>query len=334
MSFNTYDAAGIAPRINQYAEPKMLKTAAPVIVIGRFGMARTMPKNKSSTISFRRARPFAAATTPLQEGVPPNSSAFAYDTVEGTMEPYGMVSTWSDEVEDTHEDPVVRDIVRQMGLNLGRTTEALNYSKLRAGTSVYYANGSSRAAVNTTLTYSLQRRVIAGLKRQKAVKISSVIDGSTKIGTSPIEAAYIGICHTDIEPDIRNMPGFTPCAKYGMMKPICAEEIGSVEEVRYITSPDLDPFVDAGGTPTGVNSTSGSAADVYPILYLGEDAFGVVTLQGYGNVQPTLIPAGTRTKDDPLGQVGKAGWKSWHLCLILNDSWMARAEVAASDLLS
>jgi N4-gp56 family major capsid protein len=33
---------------------------------------------------------------------------------------------------------------------------------------------------------------------------------------------------------------------------------------------------------------------------------------------------------DPLGQRGSVGWKAWTGCVILNDAWMARLEVAAT----
>jgi N4-gp56 family major capsid protein len=33
---------------------------------------------------------------------------------------------------------------------------------------------------------------------------------------------------------------------------------------------------------------------------------------------------------DPLAQRGTVGWKAWQAAVILNDAWMARAEVAAT----
>jgi N4-gp56 family major capsid protein len=328
-----YGDVGIFPRINIYAEPKMLMVADPIIVLGKLGMTKVMPRNKSQTIEWRRAKPFAAVTTPIAEGVTPNTTKFAFENVRGTLRQYGMVTNWTDIIEDTHEDPVVQEMVGQMGDNFGRTIEALNWAKLRAGTNVYYANGSARAAVNTTLTLNMQRRVVAGLKRQKAKKKTSMLAPSVNYQTRAVEAAYVAVAHTDLEPSIRDLPSFVPTSEYGSRSTISPFEIGSVEEVRYITSPDLDPFLDAGGTPTGVRSNGGSAADVYPILYFGEEAFGTVALRGYDSVKPTLIPAGTKTKDDPLGQKGVAGWKTWHECVILNQSWMARLEVAAPSLL-
>src|SRR3546814_1567009 len=67
------------------------------------------------------------------------------------------------------------------------------------GTSVFYANGAARNAVNTAISKNKQRAVVRYLKRQKAKKFTKILSGSVNYATKPIEAAYIGICHTDNE---------------------------------------------------------------------------------------------------------------------------------------
>lgn len=326
-------AGGISQRTNVYAERQMLKHAEPVTVLEKTGpLIKPMPKNKGVTIKFRRPIPFEAATIPLSEGVTPTSRAFSYEDVQVSLAQYGEVAEITDVIEDTHEDPVLRDLTMMLGENIGRTKEALNYAVLRAGTNVFYANGASRAAVNTVMTLAKQRAVIRGLKAQKAMKITNVLDGSPNYATRPVEAAYIAVGHTDLENDIRGIAGFTPVAEYGRRQMICDQEIGSVEDVRYVLSPDLEPFADAGGAAGSMVSTTGANADVYPILFFGREAWGVVPLRGQGSVEPTIISAGTKDKSDPLGQRGVAGWKTYHASLILNQLWMARAEVASTAL--
>lgn len=329
----TSNAGGISQRTNVYAEREMLKHAEPVTVLEKTGpLIKPLPKNKSTTIKFRRPIPFAAATTPLTEGVTPASRAFAYEDVQVSLSQYGEVAVITDVIEDTHEDPVLKDLTMMLGENIGRTKEALNYAVLRAGTNVFYANGALRTAVNTPITLAKQRAVIRGLKAQKAQKITNILDGSPNYRTRPVEAAFIAVGHTDLENDLRGLAGFTPVAEYGKRQVICEHEIGSVEDVRYCLSPDLNPFLDAGGAKGAMLSATGVNADVYPILFFGREAWGMVPLRGQGAVEPTVISAGTKTKDDPLGQRGVAGWKTWHAALILNQMWMARLEVASTAL--
>ncbi len=332
MTINLSTDTGISQRTNVYAEREMLKHAIPVVVLDKFGLNKRMPKNKSATIKFRRPVPFSAATTPLVEGVTPESSAFDYEDVTGTLKQYGQVVGITDVIEDTHEDPVLNDITVQLGENIGRTSEALDWAVLRGGTNVFYANGTSRTDVNTPITLNKQRAVTRALKQQKAMKITNILSSSPDYDTHAVEAAFVAVAHTDLEADLRGLPGFIPVAEYGQRNPLVPEEIGTVEDVRYIPSPDLDPFEDAGGAKGSMVSTTGTSADVYPIIYMGKEAYGRVALRGQGAIEPSIIPVGQKTKDDPLGQRGYAGWKMWHLTLRLNELWLGRLEVAVTAL--
>jgi N4-gp56 family major capsid protein len=332
MAITAYGDSGISQRTNVYAERQMLRFAKPVMVLEKLAVTKPMPKNKSDTIRFRRPRIFTAATTPLVEGVTPTETQFSYEDVSATLKQYGQVIVITDKIEDLHEDPVLNDAAMQAGLNIGRTIEALNYGVVKAGTAVYYANGAARTDVNTPITLTKQRAVLRSLKSLKADKITRSLSPSSEYGTRAVEAAYVAVAHTDVESDIRNLPGFKTVSEYGTRSPISDYEIGSVEDVRYVLSPDLAPFTDAGGAKGSMVSTTGTSADVYPIIYFGQDAWGTVALRGAGAISPTIIPVNQKTKDDPLGQRGYVGWKTYHAAVILNQAWMARLEVAVTAL--
>ena len=328
-----YSDAGISPRTEVFAVRRMLKAAMPVLILEMFGLVEPMPRNKSENIVFRRPRTFEAADTPLVEGVTPEADTFDFEDVRSTLKEYGQVVKTSNRVTDLHEDPVLMKISEQLGKNIGRTLEKIRWGVLRAGTNVFYSNGTARSMVNTKLTLSLQRRIVQALDAQHAMPITSVLSGSVNIGTRPVEASFVAVTHTNMQSDIRSLPGFVPVAEYGTMKPLHVRELGSVENTRYLTSPDLPPFLSAGGAPgSTVLSANGTNADVYPVLYFGEDAFGCVPLRGKEAVRPTIIPASRKDKSDPLGQRAIVGWLTYFTCLILNQAWMARAECGASDL--
>jgi N4-gp56 family major capsid protein len=310
----------------------MLRHATPHIVLDKLGRQTPMPKNKSQQIRWRRPRTFGAVKAPLQEGVTPNATQFRYDDVSAILKQYGMVAEITDVIEDTHEDPVLNDMAAAAGENIGRTIEALTFGVLIAGTSVFYANGAARNAVNTAITLNKIRAVVKFLKAQKAEPVNRILDSSVRFATRWVEAGYVAVCHTDLEPDIRNLAGFQPVAAYGTRSTVHEMELGTVESVRFILSADFSKWADAGGLINGMVSTSGVNADVYPVLFFGRDAFGTVALRGEGAVNPTIIPPGQRTKDDPLGQRGYVGWKTWHTTAILNQLWMARLEVSATNI--
>lgn len=332
MTINTAGAAGISQRTNVYAEREMLRHAMPTMVLEKVGKALQMPKNKSDTIKYRRPIPFPVATTPLVEGVTPSGVRFEYEDVQATLKQFGNLAVITDVIEDTHEDPVLKDMSMMMGENIGATMEQLNFGVVRGGTNVFYANGVIRSSVNTPISLAKQRAVTRALKAQKATKITRRLAPTQAWGTKSVEAAYVAIAHTDLESDIRNMTGFKPVTDYGTFSPISEFEIGSVEDVRYILTPDLAPFADLGGAKGSMVSTGGTSADVYPVMYFGQDAWGFVALRGSGSVEPSIIPVGQKTKDDPLAQRGYVGWKTWWSAIRLNELWMARLEVAATAL--
>lgn len=332
MTMTRYGDAGVSPRTNVYAERAMLRHAAPVIVLDKFGQVKPMPKNKTQTIKFRRPVPFTAATTPLVEGVTPTAHQFSYQDVSASLRQYGDLVEITDHIEDTHEDPVLNDAAEQSGENIGRTTEALTYGVVKAGTNVFYNNGAARNAVNTAITLNKIRAVVRALKVQKAQKISKILDSSVNYATRAVEASFVAVCHTHVEADVRNLAGFIPTAQYGQRQTLHEYEFGAVEDVRFVTSPDLEPFADAGGAAGSMITTSGTSADVYPVLFFGKEAYGTVPLRGQGAIEPTILRPGVKDKSDPLGQRGYVGWKMWFTAVILNQLWMARLEVAATSL--
>lgn len=330
MPTTTYGS--ISQRTAAYAAANMLAHAEPVNILAKFGQTKPAPRNKSETVIFRRPIPFAPALTPLAEGVTPTPHRIQFEDVPVTLKQWGDLVEITDKVEDLSEDPVLREATMLAGEQAGATLEQVIWGVVRGGTSVFYANGATRSAVNTAITLNKQRAVTRYLARMKAKRLTNILSGSVNHNTTPIEASYIALCHTDLEADIRNLPGFTPVAEYGQRTIISPYEIGNVESVRYVGSPDLGAYTDAGGAAGAMVSTGGAYADVYPIIYVGADAYGLVPLKGKESVTPTVINPSDIDKSDPLGQRGYVGWKAWFNAVRLNETWMARLEVAATKL--
>lgn len=331
MADGTTTYGDINQRTAAWAATEMLSHAEPVIVLGRFGLTKPLPRNKADTVKFRRPIPFGAATTPLQEGVTPTAQKMAYEDVTAQLKQYGRPIEITDVVQDLSEDPVLSDASMLAGEQAGKTMEILTYGVVKAGTSVFYSNGSARNAVNTPISLTKQRAVTRFLKIQKAMKLTSILGGSPNYLTKPIEASFIAVAHTNLESDLRGLAGFVPVAQYGSRQPICPEEIGAVEDVRYVLSPELDPWADAGGAAGSMVTTTGTSADVYPVLYFGKEAYGLVPLKGEGAITPMVVNA-KPSAADPMAQRGYVSWKSYFAAVRLNENWMSRLEVAVTAL--
>lgn len=336
MADGTTTYGDINQRTAGFAAADMLRHAQPFIVLSNMGLTKPMPKNKAEKIIFRRPVPLPAATVPLIEGVTPTAQKISYEDVQVTLKQFGRPIEITDKVTELSEDPVLDTATMLAGEQAGNTIEQVLYGVLIAGTNVFYSNGAARNQVNTPISLSKQRAVCRALNAQKARKMNRMLAPGTEYDTHAIEATFIGVAHTDLESDIRDLPGFVPTSKYGQRKVISEQEIGAVESVRYLLSPDLAPFYDAGaayaGSGTAMVSHTGVSADVYPVLFLGQDCFAQVPLKGEESIVPMVLNPGKPSKSDPMAQRGYVSWKTWYAAIILQDLWMARLECAAKAL--
>ncbi len=324
----TTNYGDISPRTAAFTAVEMLKRGLPYLILEKFGQAKIVPENSTKVVTFRRYNSLDATPTPLTEGVTPSAKQLTATDVNATLAQYGDRVTISDVVADTHEDPVLQEAAEILGEQAAEMIETARYNMLKAGVNVYYSNGTSRTDVNTPLTLSMQRKITRALKRQNARKVTRVVRSSPDYGTQAVAPAYVAVCHPDLENDIRNMSGFTPVEQYGQITPYEAE-IGKVEDVRYLSTTIVEPWADAGGAKGAMLTTTGTNADVYPVLFFGRDAFGIVALKGVGAVAPLVVNP-KPSDSDPLAQRGHVGWKAMQTAVILNDAWMVRAEVAAT----
>ena len=320
----------ISPRTAAYADLSLLKRAVANNVLGRWGQVRTLPKKKSQTINFRRYAALDSDPVVLQEGVTPAGKTRTYTDYSCTLHQYGDFIKFTDVIQDTHEDPILNDNTEALGEQADEMMDKMRFGVLKAGTNKLLANGTLRTDVISVPSRDLFRTAVRILEAQKAKYIQEMIQGGAKINTYPIPSAFIGVCHTDLRPDLERCSGFKDVSEYAANMGSIPGEIGSIGMIRFVGDTNCVPFADGGGDvgTTGVLSTTGTKADVYPILVFGKDAYGVVPLAGK-NAMETLIVNPKASDSDPLAQRGSQGWKGWNGCVILNDAWMIRVEVAA-----
>jgi N4-gp56 family major capsid protein len=324
----TVNYGDISPRTAAYASKDLLTRGLPYLVIEKFGQAKTLPSNSSKTIKFRRYTALPNTPTALVEGVTPAGTPLSYVDVTANLVQYGNLTQISDVIIDTHEDPVLKEATDLLGEQAAQMVEKMRFGVLKAGTNVMYANGALRTDVNTVVTLQAQRRAVRALKRQNARFITKVIRSTVAYGTENVAPGFVALIHPDCESDVRNLAGFTPAEKYGTITP-WENELGKCEDVRYVSSTIFEPFADGGGLKGTMLSTTGTNADVYPILYLGADAYGIVALKGAFAITPMVVNP-KPSDSDPLAQRGSVGWKTMQTAIVLNDSWMLRLEVAAT----
>ena len=318
----------ISPRTAAYAEKELLKRGLPFLVLEKFGQAKPLPENSTKVMKFRRYNALPNTPTALTEGVTPTGQNLTVTDVTATLTQYGDRVTITDVILDTHEDQTLNEAVALLGEQAAQMIEKMRFGILKAGTNVLYANGAARNAVNTAITINLQRRAVRALKRQNARFITSIVRSTPSYGTENVAPGYVALIHPDLEADVRSMTGFVPAEKYGSITP-WENELGKCEDVRYVSSTIFEPWADAGGAKGTMLSTTGTSADVYPVLFVGRDAYAIIALKGMFALTPMVVNP-KPSDSDPLAQRGHVAWKAYQTAAILNDLFMIRAEVAAT----
>lgn len=318
----------ISPRTAAYAEKELLKRGLPFLVLEKFGQAKPLPENSTKVMKFRRYNALPNTPTALTEGVTPTGQNLTVTDVTATLTQYGDRVTITDVILDTHEDQTLNEAVALLGEQAAQMIEKMRFGILKAGTNVLYANGAARNAVNTAITITLQRRAVRALKRQNARFITSIVRSTPSYGTENVAPGYVALIHPDLEADVRSMTGFVPAEKYGSITP-WENELGKCEDVRYVSSTIFEPWADAGGAKGTMLSTTGTSADVYPVLFVGRDAYAIIALKGMFALTPMVVNP-KPSDSDPLAQRGHVAWKAYQTAAILNDLFMIRAEVAAT----
>jgi N4-gp56 family major capsid protein len=321
----------ISPRVGIYAVANFLEHAGPVLVLEKFARLEQLPKNKGQLVKWRRFVPFEINTTALVEGVTPAPNSLQYEDVSTIVSQYGGWVSFSDVIVDTHEDPNLQKITMGLGEQAAAVKEAIIWNELIGGTNVLYTGtATQRSHVDTPISEDELIAAQRFLKANKAKPITKMLKASTNIATEPVAPAFIAFSHSNLEPDFRALNEFVVREKYSQYNVVSDYEIGKFQDIRVILSPQLDPFWGAGsGTTTGVLSRDGDNVDVYPIVLVGMDAYGVVPLRGMDSANVT-IKNPTATYEDPLAQRGFASWKMWYVAVRLNEEWMVRIEAAAS----
>ena len=333
---------------------EILKAAMPVEVLGITGSQQKMPKNSSDTVVFRRWLPYGgvdnkfigsadgadaafAAAHLTQEGVTPSADTLTAVDVPATMQQYAALYAVSDRVVDMYEDgaEIPEEMKRQVGERIGLVREMVRFGELKGLTNVFYGGtGTAPGSVNDTVTLKMLRKIAKSLKANHAKMNTRVLAPSANFATAPVEASYLVFCSTDVEPAIRDLQGFKHVSEYAQRKPVHEMEIGSCESFRFILSPELvgRPNQGAAKGTTGMQSTGGSNIDIYPMIVAAEDAWGQVALRGADSLDVSYVAPGIKDKNDPLGQRGYIGAKTYFTAKILNDGWGALAWVGTPDL--
>lgn len=338
MAISSYNGvnASAGNQTNLYAIVPLLKAVDAVEVLDRFAKTIPVPANKNETVGMQRAVTPDPNVAEVAEGVNPPSRAITYEQVTKTFEEFAEVFAVTSRQAELGERDVIADSKDRLLDLIKRTREKNAWFEYRAGTSVVYNSSaiSARANVNGAININRLRIVSRDLSNARAMHMRQMTNGSVNVGTTPVEPAYIVLCHTDCKADIRALPGFVSAAQIGGGSRDIPQLFGYVDDFAFVCSPEFEPFLGAGAAvgATGMKSVGGVNIDVYPYLVIGQEALGKCNLRGAGGgTQLKITVLDKADKSDPTNQRRLIAARWWDAPVILNQSWVRRIECGVTD---
>jgi N4-gp56 family major capsid protein len=320
--------ADIPAEVNNFYDTLLLVRALPLNIHGLFGQKRSIPAGAgSNVIKFRRYGSLASATSAITDGVTPTGKSLSVTDITATALQYGDFTRISDNVTTQSPDPVLTEATAIFGEQMGLTNDELTRDILGTGTVVAFCSASHSAhntlATGDKITVTYVKAAVTTLKIAKARKITSMSSVNPGVGSIPVNACFVGICHPSTSALLKAETGWNSVQTYASNVTPFPGEIGSLDEVRFIESTNAKIVL----TNAVFNSVTANATiDVYFTTILAADAYGIVDLansQGNGVIYKGLGSAGSA---DPLDQRQTLGWKEYFVAKILNDAFMVRLE--------
>lgn len=346
----TTEIAGPVNVVFQQTLLRNAKTRAPHFVGS--SPASISEHSGTFTAKWRRIENLTPTVTPLSEitGSPAFPTRVAdqpsVTDVTATLSKFGKFIFLSEEVDLINFTGQTDKLIEILGINAGQSLNRLQRNVLEDNATILFTGTATTATgIRASLTLNSIRGVVNDLHNNSALKFTPEVFGSTRVGSSPIRDSFWGICHVDVEEDVRDLSGFNSSETYGGHTALEVGEFGAVRGVRWISTEETS--IDTGGTATSTTvvgtdfQNTSNANNAYTSIILGMDAHGSVGL-GFQHIKTIYMAGdnlpgvqllshakGSAGSADPLNEVASLGWKSWHAGTLLNGDWIRGIQSAA-----
>jgi N4-gp56 family major capsid protein len=216
-------------------------------------------------------------------------------------------------------------------------------------------------SIVTALSLTDIQWAVNQVNRNSGMKFAPIGYGSTNIGTLPVREAFFGICHSDIEEDIRGLSSFVGVEQYGGYTETLPGEFGTVGGVRFcsteltrggfaaptggLVEADSGGATTAGTTTTLRYTSTATAIDLYDTFIYGKEAVGTISLNQeyntdirkmydsvYSPVELISHAPGSAGAGDPYNEIATIAWKAWWAAEVLNGTWLTRIRSGSTKL--
>lgn len=295
--------------------------AVPYLAHNKFADIADIPRNQGTLIRRRRYTLLSATTTPIVEGVTPDLQQLAVTNVDATVNEYGSGVLLTRKLQYTTLDPLLNEVNDLLGQAAGNTLDQLNREELATITTIQYAStATTTATVSSVMKLTKQEimEAVRTLKNNNALKLTEMVDHSDGFNSSPLDASFVALVHPNSTYDLKNITGFIRVEEYGSQKVAMENEVGTLDEVRFIET-----------TNAKVRTAGGAGGiDVYSTIILAKEAYMNSRIAGEGLKNIIEGPGGNA---DPFHQRTTSVWFSTFASQILNDAFGVDVQHAVSS---
>lgn len=309
----TSSGQDLSAEMKTFYDKMLIRLAEPNLVHDQFGQKRPIPAGNGKTIEFRKFNALPKIDEPLVEGITPTGQNYGVSALTATIKQYGAYITTTDMLNLTAFDNNMAEISKLLASQAGRTSDTLTRDEIQKGTNVIYADAgndgnNSRDDLGTDdiLTIELIKKAVRLLKR---------------VNAPTIRGDYVAIIHPDTQYDLMNDSEWIDANQYAGSEKIFNGEIGKMYGVRFVVSTEAKIWKDN----TCPVVSSNVYRPVYGTLVLGENAYGVTSING-GGIETIAKQLGSGGTADPLNQRATMGWKLNKAAAILTEEYMVRIE--------
>ena len=274
---------------------------------------------------------------------------------------YGAMLTYTDEADLFSNDDIQVRYREELGEHANLLYEDLIQNDMLGTNTVMYAGAATSLATmgtgitadgtldhNYKISYDFIRRWEMKLLRNRAEKTTSIVTGSNKVGSSPVNAAYYAIVGPEVKFDLdlltrgKDMEKefvFIPAYKYASSTNLAENEIGQMHDTRFVLSETAMVYrgkgVDVPRNYVGELSYTGTIGtdakfDVFPILYPTKGSFATVGLKGHNKIVFHSKSPNQVEHSNPFGTKGFFSYNFWYAGVITQEEKLLKGLVLAS----
>ena len=303
----------MAQVLSTYYEKRFLMRAEENFVYEQLGMPGRIPKGEGKTVVWNKITNPTVKDTALTEATDPTPAGMSATLVSATLAQYGNYERVSDLLELTAIDGTVKEIMDALAYEAAKTIDTVIRDAISTGglaiiATAAYSNSAgftpTRNSINADDTFAVSdlRRAVRQLNRMAAKPHT--------------KDRFVAVAHPDVIFDLQGDTNWVNAHIYTEkgINAVYNGEAGELYGTRFIMTQQAPVLTNSGSAGT----------EVYLTHVMGKEFFGVSKLQNLATYVDSPSPRSA------LRLFSYIGWKASFAVKVLNDSFAARVESAAT----